>query len=521
MPGTNFKKATLRSSLFCIKKGDVKLYKIFKNRLVVMFFAFTLTLTLTFTTYSAKKQETAKAIAPVIAAGISVGTVVAVCALCTALGITFTNKDQIEETCKGIAGEVEKWQATKTELTSFSTTDAIIVAVKTTAYWQELKQIIKDYLSSLSYVMPLSGDIAVNGDNVINFSIPDNYFDVSRTIKERVLLEIPLSSAFSGANVSLDCKAVASGVDRQVLSPIKIFSEGIGNIGIDNSSIILYFQYTSDVGGQKAYAIHSAIKDKRTGNSYIAPFNENTLCSLYGSNTWFNVFVSGIPSAAINTDNSISGSSVNCVGGTWDATSVKDSNLDMPDVVGGIIDKGLTLDVPDVIGGVDTKSAWRDSYWDDVFPKVQDLSVDVPLSLTDIPIDIADVDGQVIDKATGNVAENVGEKDNTGVIPSITAALESVFVPTLDFTASIAALQAKFPKFISLKPTLGDRAPLHLYADLSSSIGADSGVYVLDATLDQPWFAICREILLGFIVLGLVYFGYRKISDFFAGGDGV
>ena len=105
-----------------------------------------------------------------------------------------------------------------------------------------------------------------------------------------------------------------------------------------------------------------------------------------------------------------------------------------------------------------------------------------------------------------------------GIVDGIIEGLKKLFIPTLSFKDSIDTLKEKFvlPK-LSLPSSDIKKEPLKLNKTVDISILNQS--YTIDITLDQEWFPILREIMLGLMVLALVFFAQRKTSAFFAGGD--
>ena len=105
-----------------------------------------------------------------------------------------------------------------------------------------------------------------------------------------------------------------------------------------------------------------------------------------------------------------------------------------------------------------------------------------------------------------------------GIVNGIIEGLKKLFIPTLSFKDSIDTLKEKFvlPK-LSLPSSDIKKEPLKLNKTVDISILNQS--YTIDITLDQEWFPILREIMLGLMVLALVFFAQRKTSAFFAGGD--
>lgn len=105
-----------------------------------------------------------------------------------------------------------------------------------------------------------------------------------------------------------------------------------------------------------------------------------------------------------------------------------------------------------------------------------------------------------------------------GIVDGIIDGLKKLFIPTLSFKDSIDTLKEKFvlPK-LSLPSSDIKKEPLKLNKTVDISILNQS--YTIDITLDQDWFPILREIMLGLMVLALVFFAQRKTSAFFAGGD--
>lgn len=105
-----------------------------------------------------------------------------------------------------------------------------------------------------------------------------------------------------------------------------------------------------------------------------------------------------------------------------------------------------------------------------------------------------------------------------GIVDGIIEGLKKLFIPTLSFKDSIDTLKEKFvlPK-LSLPSSDIKKEPLKLNKTVDISILKQS--YTIDITLDQDWFPILREIMLGLMVLALVFFAQRKTSAFFSGGD--
>lgn len=104
------------------------------------------------------------------------------------------------------------------------------------------------------------------------------------------------------------------------------------------------------------------------------------------------------------------------------------------------------------------------------------------------------------------------------IVDGIIDGLKKLFIPTLSFKDSIDTLKEKFVLAkLSLPSSDIKKEPLKLNKTVDISILNQS--YTIDITLDQEWFPILREIMLGLMVLALVFFAQRKTSAFFAGGD--
>ena len=244
------------------------------------------------------------------------------------------------------------------------------------------------------------------------------------------------------------------------------------------------------------------------------------------------------------------------VANSWDTPATSDDitneNGDVWDSVKGWVSQevsGITGILNDILGAI--KNVGKD-VWDffeeilngikdkigDVIDAINSLTwVDVISAITGVPSaileGIADALGleglftNVIDTIKSiplsiyNLFDSIlsGILDAiNGIVDGIIDGLKKLFIPTLSFKDSIDTLKEKFilPK-LSLPSSDIKKEPLKLNKTVDISILNQS--YTIDITLDQEWFPILREIMLGLMVLAIVFFAQRKTSAFFAGGD--
>lgn len=153
-----------------------------------------------------------------------------------------------------------------------------------------------------------------------------------------------------------------------------------------------------------------------------------------------------------------------------------------------------------------------------------DSSMDIS-NVKEFPLTADDVtaeNGYVNDKtATGDVITGWKWLDNIlnailDAILSIPVAIKdgiaSLFVPTLSFSDIIDTLKSKVGLSDFTMPSFGEKKPFVW--------SVKSDYLTFDLVLDQPYFPVCREIMLGFFVFVMIFWSWRKLSALFGGGDG-
>lgn len=159
-----------------------------------------------------------------------------------------------------------------------------------------------------------------------------------------------------------------------------------------------------------------------------------------------------------------------------------------------------------------------------------DSSMDIS-NVKEFPLTADDVtaeNGYVSDKtATGDVITGWKWLDDilNAILDSILSipgaikdGIASLFVPTLSFSDSIDKLKSKLGLPNVTFPNFSDKVPLSFTVDFQH-LGKYFEGYKFTVTLDQPWWPMLRAILLGFEMLGIIGFAYRKVTSLH-GGEG-
>lgn len=158
-----------------------------------------------------------------------------------------------------------------------------------------------------------------------------------------------------------------------------------------------------------------------------------------------------------------------------------------------------------------------------------DSSMDIS-NVKEFPLTADDVsaeNGYVGDVASGDVITGWKWLDDIlnailDAILSIPGAIKdgiaSLFVPTLSFSDSIDKLKSKLGLPNVTFPNFSNKVPLSFTVDFQH-LGKYFEGYKFTVTLDQPWWPMLRAILLGFEMLGIIGFAYRKVTSLH-GGEG-
>lgn len=242
-----------------------------------------------------------------------------------------------------------------------------------------------------------------------------------------------------------------------------------------------------------------ATSDVITSDSAITNENGDVWDSVKG---WVSQEVSGITGIL----NDILGAIKNVGKDVWDF--FEEILNGIKDKIGDVIDAINSLTWVDVISAITgVPSAILEGIADalgleGLFTNVIDTIKSIPLSIYNL-----------FDSILSGILDAIN-----GIVDGIIDGLKKLFIPTLSFKDSIDTLKEKFilPK-LSLPSSDIKKEPLKLNKTVDISILNQS--YTIDITLDQEWFPILREIMLGLMVLAIVFFAQRKTSAFFAGGD--
>lgn len=166
---------------------------------------------------------------------------------------------------------------------------------------------------------------------------------------------------------------------------------------------------------------------------------------------------------------------------------------------------------------------------DDVITSIKELTwADVISAITGLPTELLEVLGLeglfagVVDTILSipisiynlfdSILTNILSAINS-LVGGIIEGIKSLFIPTLSLDDSINTLKSKFNLPSLQLPDINDRVPL----TIDKEITVMSFSYHMAMTLDQPWYPILREILLGLFVLCIFLHYYKKTSDSFGG----
>ena len=203
------------------------------------------------------------------------------------------------------------------------------------------------------------------------------------------------------------------------------------------------------------------------------------------------------------------------------------------DIPGVKSDTEASTDVP--ITGWD----WLDSILNKILNGIRAIPSVLKDFIKSIPGLIVDGIGALIDGIAKLIADVIeGVKAIPGAITSgidsviegikaipgaIATGIESVisalFVPTLSFSDSIDKLKSKLGMPTVTFPDFSKKEPLTFNLDFSINVFGKDIEANAPVTLDQPWWSVCREILLGMEMFYIIVFAYKKISALH-GGDG-
>lgn len=182
----------------------------------------------------------------------------------------------------------------------------------------------------------------------------------------------------------------------------------------------------------------------------------------------------------------------------YDGTQVKahDTPLEVP--------KGTTISVPQ--GVVDKVASGS---LPTTVEKVEDLGVTVD---KDVATDVI-TGWKWLDKILTKILDAI-----LSIPGAIKDGIASLFVPTLSFSDSIDKLKSKLGLPNVTFPNFSNKVPLSFTVDFQH-LGKYFEGYKFTVTLDQPWWPMLRAILLGFEMLGIIGFAYRKVTSLH-GGEG-
>lgn len=177
----------------------------------------------------------------------------------------------------------------------------------------------------------------------------------------------------------------------------------------------------------------------------------------------------------------------------YDGTQVKahDTPVEVP--------KGTTISVPK-----ETVDKVASGSLPTTIEKVEDIGVTVD---KDVAGDGVITGWKWLDKILTKILDAI-----LSIPGAIKDGIASLFVPTLSFSDIIDTLKSKVGLSDFTMPSFGEKKPFVW--------SVKSDYLTFDLVLDQPYFPVCREIMLGFFVFVMIFWSWRKLSALFGGGDG-
>lgn len=398
---------------------------IIKNRFFKVFIIFILSFNISFLTFTSVKQETARAYAGVV---VPVGVGVALVACAMVLGVTFTSSEEIAIFTDGVIGAIDDYRSSVEELKDMAKMEVVKLMIREARFKIDLYNIIKNYIDTMNYTMPYPQENLVYGSNPISYSVPSAFFDIDRTVGERVIARIPLEGL---TDLRISANSVSFGEVKYSQNFFKDFSSIIREFGKENLEAAIYLHHTSNTTVEgvdyKVIAYRAGLYNKTTNLYHVPSTYYSNLCLNYGYSGWADIDIKYSPYESLILDGSLNGLREDV-----DVSSLKDSQVgSLDEALNGKVKEGFGVLVPPVVGGLSADLPWTRENIGVLFP---DISKDKALSWED-----AAVKDVVIENVDGDVISIPGAAEGDVTFPFISglrSLLLSLFVPGDDYFIS-------------------------------------------------------------------------------------